>query len=237
MNRLPVVLFVGASFILAACGSSPTAAKSASSPSPGAGNGFRNGAAGKLVQINSATLILSGASGDITVSYTSSTTITKTSMATLADIVPGLCIFASGQKDASGHITATTVRLSPKSATGCSGPGPGASPRPSFSPRPTPSGQANVSVLSGEVTAVSGVSVTILTAAKISQSITVPTTAAVTVSSATTTAALQIGQCLRATGSRDAAGNVQATALTITPPGPNGTCSAGIGGPGRGAGG
>ena len=142
-------------------------------------------------------------------------------------------------KDTTGLITATTVRLAPKGAAGCTaggfttGPAAGASPRPSPSPRPTPSGQANLSIVSGEVTAVSGTSITVLSPTNISQTIAVPTTAAVTLSSSATAAALQVGQCLRAAGPIDATGTVQATALTITPAGASGTCSTGSGGFGR----
>lgn len=70
-----------------------------------------------------------------------------------------------------------------------------------------------VSVVGGEVTAVSGISVPVLSQAKASVSITVPTTVTVSQSSVANIAALQVGQCLRANGSRDTAGNVQATAF------------------------
>jgi len=107
-GRLPIIV---AAFALAACGSAATAAGSSSSPSPSRGpvGALRGGSAGQLVQINGQTLILSGASGDITVSFTTTTTITKTSTAALADITPGVCIVATGAKDASGLVTANTV--------------------------------------------------------------------------------------------------------------------------------
>jgi hypothetical protein len=240
MNRsIPAI--AAAAFVLAACGASANTASS--SPSPGAGNAFRNGASGQLVQINGQTLILTGPNGDLTVTYTTSTTFTKTSIASLADITRGTCIVATGVKDAAGTITATNVNISPKAAAGCaarnSAPSPGASPRPSPSPRPSatprPSGQPNAAFVTGEVTAISGVSVTVLTLANVSQKITVAT-AAVIIKMATVSAAdLQNGQCIRANGSRDSGGNVQATSITITPAGPSGTCTTGLGG-GRGPG-
>lgn len=49
-----------------------------------------------------------------------------------------------------------------------------------------------------------------------------------------TSSDLQTGECLSATGSKDAAGNVQATSLAITPAGPSGTCTSRLGGGGRG---
>jgi hypothetical protein len=243
MNRsIPAVAV--AAFVLAACGSA-SAARSSSSPSPGADNGFRNGASGQLVQINGQTLILTGPNGDITVTYTSSTTFTKTSIATLADITRGACVLATGQKNASGAVTATTVLISPKTATGCAtrnfgpSPAPGASPRPAFSPRPgstpRPSGPPPAFVI-GEVTAVSGTSVTVLTQADGSQTLTVASAATITNSATVSASALQNGQCVRANGSRDAAGDVQATSITITPAGPSGTCTTGFGGGRRGPG-
>src|SRR5450759_612163 len=91
MNRsIPAVAVAAAgAFALAACGAAASASRSSSTPSPGAGNGLRNGASGQLVQINGQTLILTGPNGDITVMYTSTTTFTKTSIATLADITRG----------------------------------------------------------------------------------------------------------------------------------------------------
>jgi hypothetical protein len=247
MNRFLPLIAV-ATFALAACGSSASAAKTSPSPS---GNNARNGASGQLVQVSGQTLILTGPNGDTTVTVTAATTYTKTSIATLADITNGSCILATGQQDpTSGAVTATSVRISPKAASGCAaGPaGPGTNRRPTppanSTPRPSPSGQPNVAFVIGEVTAVSGPSVTVKTAAGATETFTVGPAAAISASSEVTEADLQNGECLRANGTRDAAGNVQATSVTITPAGPSGTCTTGggfgrggIGGPGAGAGG
>ena len=236
MNRtIIVVLATAAGLGVAACGG---ASASSASPSPGRGGQARNGAAGQLVQIDGQTLILTGASGDITVTFSASTTFTRTSVAVLADIVPGQCLVATGQKDSAGTLTATTVRLSPKTSTGCGAGGqfgPNASPPPGASPRPTPSGPPAGAFVGGEVTAAAGTSITVLTAASGTEVINVPTTAAVTQMSAASSTDLRTGECLRANGSRDAAGEVQATSIGITPAGPSGTCATGIGG-GRGPG-
>jgi Domain of unknown function (DUF5666) len=244
MYRPILVIAAAAAFALAACGAAPTAATSSASPSPGAGNAFRNGAAGQLVQINGQTLIVTGPNGDSTVMFTASTSFAKTSVASLADITTGTCVVATGQKDATtGAITATSVRLSPKPSAGCSAGGfapggaPGGTPRAGATPRPTPSGQPNAAFVVGEVTAVSGTSVTLLSQTVGSQTITVQAAATITVNAAVSESALQNGQCLRAVGSRDSAGNVLATAITITPAGPSGTCSTAIGGGRRGGGG
>ena len=242
MKRSNLLVVIGATIVAAACGNAASASNSgtAASPSPGGGAAaFRNGTAGQLVQINGQTLIITGPNGDTTVTYSTTTSISKTSTATLADITAGTCIVATGTKDASGAVTAATVRLAPKTAAGCAasfgpGPGAGATPRPSSSPRPTPSGLANRAIVTGEVTAASGTSVTILTTANGSQTITVPTTAVVTRNFSVTSADLQTGECVRATGPKDAAGTVAATSLTISPAGPSGTCATGFGGGGRG---
>jgi hypothetical protein len=194
------------------------------------------GAAGQLVQINGQTLILTGASGDITVTFGATTSFTRTSNAVLADILPGLCAVATGQKDASGALTAMTVRLSPKLSSGC-GSGQFGPPNqsPGASPRPAPSGQPAAAFVSGEVTAATGTSITVLTAASGSQAVTVPTTASVTRTSSAAPTDLRTGECLRANGALDSAGTVAATSITITPAGHSGTCAAGLGG-GRGPG-
>ena len=238
-------LLAVAAFVLAACGSTASAAKTspAATPVPSGANAFRNGASGQLVQANGQTLILSGPNGDTTVTVSATTTYTKTSIATLADITKGSCIVANGQKDpTSGAITATNVRISPKTAAGCAvpafGPGgaaPGGTPPVDATPRPSPTAQPNATLVTGEVTAVSGTSVTVKTAAG-SQTIAVASAATITDTADVTASALQNGQCVRANGTRDAAGNVQATSVTITPAGPSGTCTTGGGGRGFGGG-
>lgn len=240
MNRMLVLAAATAGLVAVACGSAATAANTAS-PSPSAGRGgaqFRNnGASGQLVQINGQSLILTAPTGDVTVTVSGTTTFMRTSTAVLADIVPGVCILATGQKDAAGALTATTVRLSPKPAAGCGAPGrigPNVSPPAGASPRPTPAGQAPMAFLSGEVTAAAGISITVLTTTSGSQTITVPTIAAVTTTVIAAAADLRTGECLRAAGARDAAGTVQATSITITPAGPSGTCVTGLGGGGFG---
>ena len=242
MKRMMVVAALAIGMVTAACGSTATANSATTSPTPTSGGGaaFRNnGASGQLVRVNGQTLILTGPAGDLTVTYSSSTTFTRTSTAVLADIVPGQCILATGQKDPNGLLTATTVRLSPKPAAGCGAAarlGPNPTPVPGASPRPIPSGQPPAAFVSGEVTGANGISITVLTTISGSQTITVPTTAAVSATVTASSTDLQTGECLRATGARDAAGSVQATTVTIAPAGPNGTCVTGFGGRGGGGG-
>ncbi|MBV8445433.1 MAG: hypothetical protein JOZ92_05900, partial [Candidatus Dormibacteraeota bacterium] len=183
MNRfLLMVAAPAAALGIAACGA--TASGSTTTPSAaGGGSGFlRNVATGQLVQINGDQLILSNANGDSTVTYSTSTIILRTSTGTVADIVPGVCLTASGQKDATGHITAATVAVSSSVNGRCAlpsfngpGGGPRRSPNPSFTPNPA---FANRAAVRGIVAAggVNGTSVTVQEASGASVTITVPTT-------------------------------------------------------------
>src|SRR5260370_6364892 len=185
MNRMLVLMALTVAVVATACGSDATASNGASSsPSPQRGGGqFRNGASGQLVQINGQSLILTGPTGDVTVTVSSTTTFTRTSTAVLADIVPGDCILATGQKDADGLLTATTVRLSPKPAAGCAAagrPGPNASPPAGTLPRPRPSGQLPVAFVSGEVTRVAGIAISVLSTPSATPIIILPTPPEVT---------------------------------------------------------
>src|SRR3989449_7135195 len=109
MSRFSIILCIGASFVLAACGNSASAGNTAS-PSPGIARAPRGGASGQLVQINGNTLILTGANGDVTVTYTTTTTITKMSTATLADITAGGIIFSTRADGLSPLVTTTHHR-------------------------------------------------------------------------------------------------------------------------------
>ncbi|MHB8572142.1 MAG: hypothetical protein ACYDAY_04180 [Candidatus Dormibacteria bacterium] len=253
MRRARVaVAVVTAGVVLAACGTQGAAVSSTSSPNPSASpQARRGGASGQLVQVTGQTLILSGPNGDTTVNFTASTTITKTSNATLADIVAGMCIVATGSKDATGAITATNVRIAAMTAGVCvtpaGGPGGGAgrtgTPRPGFTPRPnaTPGGSggppANFGSASGSVTTVAGTAVTVQPAAGSATTVTVPSTATVSRSQAGSVSDLVTGECVTAAGQPDASGAIQATALIISPPTASGTCNVGRGGRGGGFGG
>jgi hypothetical protein len=74
----------------------------------------------------------------------------------------------------------------------------------------------------------------VLTQTNVSQMITVASAAIIAKMATVSAADLQNGECIRANGSRDTTGDVQATSITITPAGPSGTCTAGLGGGGRG---
>jgi hypothetical protein len=241
----------GVTLLAVACGSGAAATTSngaagtadpSASASPGARGLGRNGTAGELVQVTGTTLILNTQQGDAKVTFTPTTPVSKTSTATLADIAPGVCLVASGQKDSAGTITADTVNLTDAVNGSCAGnPAPGGagggSPNPSFSPNPNrtpPAGQQNVGRARGQVTAVSGVSVTLTqvggTATGQPLTITVPTTVTVQKTSSAALADLAVGACVAAIGQKDSSGTVAARSLSIVPAGPTGCFTGGRGG-------
>jgi hypothetical protein len=240
---------------LAACGgtsaSTNTSTSSSTTSRSGGANGpggfARRGTAGTLAQIKGSSLILTDTTGaDVTVDYTPTTTITQTKTGVLADIVPGSCVIATGTKDASGNVVASSVRLSQPVNGACTagfgnrpgGAGNGPRPTPNGTPRATPApGQPLPSFAAGRVTAVNGTAVTVQPTTGAAQTITVPTTVTVSESNPVPASDLSVGDCIQANGSKDSGGTVAATALSIVPPGPSGCFSGGRGGFGGGFGG
>ena len=182
-------------------------------------------------------LLLRAANGDVTVTFTSSTSIEKTSTGTYADITTGSCINATGTEDASGTVTATTASVSPSTNGTCSlGARFGSGVNPggpfsggSFGPRAVPSGIASdLSFVRGIVTAASGTSVTVQSTTGTSQTVIVPTAIQVSVSAPGTSADLVEGACVSAAGPKGSSGTVAAQSLDIEPAGPSG-CPTGRG--------
>jgi hypothetical protein len=254
-----LIVIVGgtaAALALAACGSGTAATSSSSTTSTsrpagtGPGGVARRGAAGELAQINGTSLILNTTAGDVTVGYTTTTTITQTKTGVLADIVPGSCVVITGQKDATGTLVASSVRLSQPVNGACTagvgnrgpGAGTGTRPNPGGTPRATPApGQPVPSFAAGSVTAVNGTAVTVQPTTGAAQAVTVPTTVTVSESSAASPTDLTVGDCIQATGAKDSSGTVAATSLSIVPAGPSGCFTGGgaggFGGRGFGGGG
>ncbi len=237
MNRLlDMGLVAAAAILLGACSVGASAGSPSSSPSPNARTAGRNGTAGELVRISGTTLVVNTTTGDVTVVYTDSTTFQRTSTGTFADIVTGTCLLATGQKDATGTVTAATVRLSDKVSGSCQvGPGGGGGrlqgtppPGAGASPPANQPGRPNFSFVAGEVTTVAGTSITVKNAAGTAQTVNVPTTVRVSKSAPAAASDLALHQCVTAAGSKDASGKVTARAISIVPAGPSG-CSAGRG--------
>jgi hypothetical protein len=233
------LLLCGSVIAVAGCGTVSAANSSAGTPTPTAGARRAGaGTAGQLVQVNGNKLTLSTTAGDVSVVYTSTTTITSTSTGSTGDIVAGTCVVITGQKDATGQVTATSVRLSHAVNGSCAiagrpgGFSPGGAPpsfRPGASGRPSgaPTLNPNAAFVSGLVTAVTGDVVTVKSNAGTTSSVTVPTTLSVTESSPGTAGDLTVDSCVQAVGPKDAGGIVQARALTIQPTNSTGSCTFG----------
>jgi len=213
-----------------------------------ASTGFRYGdlTGGVLVSVSGSTLILSTAGGNVNVAFSSSTSISKTSTGSLADIAVGSCVTATGGVDSMGVITATAVTVSPTDNGSCApGSYPGGNPggfpggRLNVSPRARPSGGFGFDFASvrGVVTAMDGTTVTVQATTGSSESLTVPTTARVSTTASGSTADLVAGACVAAVGPRNSSGTVDARSLLIEPADASGCFIGGGGFGGFGGGG
>jgi Domain of unknown function (DUF5666) len=240
---LPRILLLGVTAMtLAACGGTTSAASGRpAAASTGAGG---NAVAGQLAQLNGSRLVLSGQNGATNVTFDSSTRVQQTATGTLADIVSGACVSASGLKDASGSVTASTVTLTPKQlmngtctpAARNGVPSPGRSGGGGFpgngnGNRASP--PANFTFVRGEVASVSGTSVIVKVTGGGTQTLTVPSSARIVSIQQSSSSRLAVGQCIRASGQKDSSGTIKARTLSIQPAGPTG-CFSGSGGFGPG---
>jgi hypothetical protein len=252
--KASIVIVGVAAAVLAGCGgigggasaSSNTAART--SPIPGRG-AFANGNAvtGQVVQLATDKVTVNGQvgngkTGNTTVSYDSTTTVLQSGTGSMADVVPGVCVLATGQKDAtSGVVTATTFQAQLNMNGNCALPAGagGGQGRPSASPGQGFGGPpgGNLTVVRGKVTSVSGSTVMVQPDAGAVMTVTVPSTVQVTRLVSSTTARLAVGLCVTATGQRDSSGVVKARNILISAPGPNGCTRAGGFGGGFGGGG
>ncbi|HKS52525.1 MAG TPA: DUF5666 domain-containing protein [Pseudonocardiaceae bacterium] len=165
--------------------------------------------------------------GQVRVTFTPSTSFTKTVTATAGDLVVGDCAFATGPAQPAGSqagpLTATSVLISPAAADSTC---PGRGTR-------TGGGRGRGMPASGKITSVSGtgfvVQVGTSTAGR-----PVSTTSSTAFSRTVTIdkSGLAVGQCVTAVGPSDDTGTVAASSISIRQPGPNG-CLGGFGGPGR----
>lgn len=180
-NSLLGVLAVGAllAVTIGACGGKGPASNTTATTSPttsGTGTGSRfPGATGEVAAINGNSMeVQNQQTGQVTVSWTSSTVFTKTVSVAGSSIVAGDCITATGST-ASGTLVATSVTISqPDSSGSCNralGPGGGgfgsrfqrgSTPPSSIPNRTLPAGAANFAFASGKVTSVSPTSLVVL---------------------------------------------------------------------------
>jgi hypothetical protein len=151
-------------------------------------------------------LTLTTEQGSAKVSVSSSTTIQKSAAGSLADIQEGVFIFASGEQDAKGNITATTISIQAQDQTS----------RPTFSAPPSSQGgttapQRERTGTVGTVTRIEGMVLTLSTAAIV----TVSPGAAIQKTVTGSLADLREGLSLSVRGTQDASGNIAATSIRI----------------------
>jgi Domain of unknown function (DUF5666) len=232
---------------LAACGGSSTPASS-SGPAPSSNSrpgGAPPGVFGSIAAVSGSTLqVQNPQTGQVAVSYDTSTKITNSVSGTLADVTSGECVSVVGTSSGQGQpVSATAVTITAAGPNGCTfgGGRPSGAPRPSGSDRPRPSGTPRPSTGNnaggprafGSVTAVTASGFTVhATQGDTTVNVTSATTYTKTVTA--DASVLVVGACVAAQGKTDDTGAVAATSIAVSKAGPNG-CTGGFRG-GRGGG-
>jgi hypothetical protein len=202
-----ITLLVLVLLMVVSCGPASTPA-APSTPAPSVAPAPSQGRAttGTLAKIDGNTLTLTAAQGPVTVNVSSSTAIQKTVAGSLADIQEGVFIFASGERDAKGNVTATTISIQGQDQT----------TRPTFSGTPPSQGgttapQRERTGAVGSVTKIEGAVLTLSTAAIV----TISSGAVIQKTVTGSLADLREGQSLSVRGIQDAGGNIAATSIRI----------------------
>jgi hypothetical protein len=222
---------------VSACGTADTSTAgqpAGSGSAPAAPPVGPRGASGAVAALSGSTLQVQNArTGQVTVTFTPSTSFTRTVAAAAADLAVGDCALAVGASAPTsspavpaGPVTATSVMISPATADGgCPAGGPGG---PGRGARPAGGGRG--ARAAGKITSISG-SGFVLQTSNVTRAVT--TTQATTFSKtvATDHSALAVGQCVTTVGPSGDTGTVAASSISIRQPGPQG-CQGGFSGPG-----
>ncbi|WP_231971078.1 DUF5666 domain-containing protein [Mycobacterium sp. E3198] len=238
LARFTVLAATGAAALsVAACGSSNQSAPTSASTSTSTVTSTTTSQAPAQNQAKVSGLIASVAGNSIqvtkednsnaAVNFTATTKITEVSPATLGDVTSGSCVTVRPTKEAQGGqqpVNAASVRVSPSVNGTCPKPkepgpasGPGSSsPAPSGSPSPAP---ANAQPVRGSVASVTGNTISVAgTDASGNTTQTAVTVDEKTTYTKLTTAtpdAVAQGKCVKARGTMDNAGALQATSITV----------------------
>lgn len=221
----------GAGFIAAvavaisACGS-PSSPSHAAEPAT-QGSPPPAGTTGTVAAVTATDIELQNPrAGQVRVTFTPSTSFTKTVTATAGDLVVTDCAFVTAPAQSAGTqagpFTAASVLISPEAADG-SCPGRGAR---------AGGGRGRGTTTSGKITSVSGTEFMVqVSTSNTTRTVTTTATTAFSKTVATDKSNLTVGQCVTAMGPSDDTGTVAASSISIRQPGPNG-CLGGFGGSG-----
>ena len=242
-TRAILIGFAGAC-VLAACSSSsdsPNSTGSASSPSrtsSGAPSQRGPAASGIIAAITGTTMqVQNEQTGQVAITWTSSTKFTHQVSATIAALRAGDCVTAiapSGTSASAASFTATSLVVSKPANGSCiGGAEKGSGQRPSGSPSRlmpggatpsgAPSGKSGGIVVTGTVRSVSGNRLVIAARTPGSngtanKTVTVGSHTKITADVETTARSLKIGKCVTAEGKTDSSGAVTATSVRISDP-------------------
>ncbi|MBV8540423.1 MAG: hypothetical protein JO063_00975 [Pseudonocardiales bacterium] len=225
---LSLGLVAAVAVAVSACGNAgtSTAGQTAAPSSPPAAPGRPPGASGLVAAVTASTLqVQNPRTGQVSVTFTPSTSFTETVPATVADLAVGDCALAVGAPrpagDPAGPVAATSVSISPAAAGGGCGSG---------------AGRGRGAATLGTITSVSGGGFVMrIGTSNATRSVTTTATTTFSKTVATDHAALAVGECVTAFGPSDDTGAVTASSISIRQPGPRG-CQGGFGGPGGGRG-
>lgn len=227
LTRVAIFAVTGATALsVAACGTSndakPTAASptnpnpTSSSPAPSAKG--KDWVSGLIDSVSGNTIQVSARSGSSTVDFTPSTDVSEITPAQLTDVTAGSCVTVrAGHESADNGITARSVRVSPAVDGKCQQPKPAGSS--TAAPTPAPEGPAGHHLVRGQVASVAGNTITVNATDDNGNpaptDVTVSDTTKYSKQATTDAQALTEGKCIAAHGTRDSAGALQATAITV----------------------
>lgn len=233
--RYAIIAATAAALSVAACGSSsnpaPASSKnpagsapnsssapnSGSAPTPGAqapnGNGGKDRVAGLIASVSGNTIQVNQRKGTATVDVTPSTMVAELTPAQLTDVTAGSCVSvrpARGNGSGGAQITARNLVIGTGPNGTCTAPQ-----------------HARAGAVRGTVASVNAntvvVNVTDQNGSTSQANVAIDNTTTYEKRAAATPAAIFQGKCLAARGSNDSSGNLQATAVTVTPAN-NGKC-------------
>jgi len=267
MKRIAIThtaLVVGAGLTLAGCSSGSastgpagsavptTSATSATGQGAGRGAGRVPGVNGLIAAVTGTTMQVQGNNQQTAVSWSATTTFSRSAPASAADVTPGSCVVvrASGAGPdgetgmattpgaADGGVTAASVEITAPSAGGCASAAPSGVPAAAATTGPR-TGRAGFGA-AGTVASVQGASFTVQPSSPGGSAtsgpvrpVTVLTTGSTSYTKAVPASAsdVRVGECVTAVGPADETGSVTAASLTLRAA-VNGGCGA-AGGAGR----